>query len=260
MILRALLLFLVVVFVGALLRLLWLRAGARRGRLLGTLGVALLLAGLAWATATGRLHWLLAAPAALLPFLRAIARWLPALSFLRRLRGTLGGTAGPGPSGPAGTGGAGRTETHARFLAMYLDRATGAIGGTVREGPHAGASLDDLDRPALATLLRHYRHEDPDSARLLETYLERRFGSAGATGGDEEEEDAEDRADAPSDGRPTREEALAVLGLEEAPDRETVVRAHRRIMQRCHPDHGGSAHLAAQVNAARDRLLEDLEP
>ncbi|MEE4381165.1 MAG: molecular chaperone DnaJ [Pseudomonadales bacterium] len=258
MILRALLLFLLFVLVGALLRLLWLRAGAKRGRLFGALGVALLLAGLAWATATGRLHWLVAAPAALLPFLRGIARWLPALSFLRRLRGTLGGVAGPGPAGAAGSAGSGRTETRTRFLAMHLDRATGAIGGTVREGPHAGTSLDDLDRPALATLLRHYRHEDPDSARLLETYLERRFGSTGGTGGGEEEA-AGDRPDAPSDGRPTREEALAVLGLEGAPDRETIIRAHRRIMQRCHPDHGGSAHLAAQVNAARDRLLEDLE-
>jgi hypothetical protein len=256
MILRALLLFLVLVFVGALLRLLWLRAGAQRGRLLGALAVGLLLAGLAWATATGRLHWLLAAPAALLPFLRGIARWLPALSFLRRLRGALGGATGPGP-GPAGTRGSGRTETRTRFLAMHLDRATGAIGGTVQAGPHAGASLDELDRPALATLLRHYRAEDPDSARLLETYLERRFGSAGATDGDEEP--AGGGPDAPADGRPTREEALAVLGLEEAPDRDAVVRAHRRIMQRCHPDHGGSAHLAAQVNAARDRLLEDLD-
>jgi hypothetical protein len=257
MILRALLLFLVFVLVGALLRLLWLRAGAKRGRLFGALGVALLLAGLAWATATGRLHWLLAAPAALLPFLRGIARWLPALSFLRRLRGTLGGVAGPGPAGPAGSAGNGRTETRTRFLAMHLDRATGAIGGTVQEGPHAGASLDDLDRPALATLLRHYRREDPDSARLLETYLERRFGSTG-------EADADDGAagpgsDRPSDGGPTREEALAILALEGTPDRETGIRAHRRIMQRCHPDHGGSAHLAAQVNAARDRLLEDFE-
>lgn len=256
MILRALLLFLVLVFVGALLRLLWLRAGAKRGRLFGALALALLLAGLVWAIATGRLHWLVAAPAALLPFLRGIARWLPALSFLRRLRGTLGGAAGPGPAGPAGTGGGGRTETRTRFLAMHLDRATGAIGGTVQAGPHAGASLDDLDRPALATLLRHYRQEDPDSARLLETYLERRFGSAGEADG--EEEPAGGESHAPGDGRPTREEALAVLGLEGSPDREAVVRAHRRIMQRCHPDHGGSAHLAAQVNAARDRLLEDL--
>ena len=31
--------------------------------------------------------------------------------------------------------------------------------------------------------------------------------------------------------------------------------AHRRLIQRVHPDVGGSAHLATEINAARDALL-----
>ncbi|MQM40074.1 hypothetical protein KBTX_04118 [wastewater metagenome] len=62
------------------------------------------------------------------------------------------------------------------------------------------------------------------------------------------------------DGPMTRARALAVLGLEnepDPPDRETVLAAHRRLIQHCHPDRGGSGYLAAQLNEARDCLLGD---
>ncbi len=54
----------------------------------------------------------------------------------------------------------------------------------------------------------------------------------------------------------SREEALEVLGLSPNASREEVLAAHRRLMQKIHPDREGSAYLAAQVNAARDTLLD----
>jgi curved DNA-binding protein CbpA len=42
----------------------------------------------------------------------------------------------------------------------------------------------------------------------------------------------------------------------ETADRAEIHAAYRRLMQRAHPDRGGSAGLAAQLNAARDRLLK----
>ena len=53
----------------------------------------------------------------------------------------------------------------------------------------------------------------------------------------------------------TREEALAVLGLEPDAKDEDIRKAHRRLMQQLHPDHGGSNYLAAKVNAAKQQLL-----
>lgn len=51
-------------------------------------------------------------------------------------------------------------------------------------------------------------------------------------------------------------EAIAVLGLETVePTPEAVISAHRRLMQRLHPDKGGSAHLAQQLNEAKRVLL-----
>ncbi len=54
-----------------------------------------------------------------------------------------------------------------------------------------------------------------------------------------------------------RREALAVLGLDDAASRDDIIQAHRRLMQKNHPDRGGSAHLASRINAAKDLLLGD---
>ncbi len=51
-------------------------------------------------------------------------------------------------------------------------------------------------------------------------------------------------------------EARSILGVSEAAQKPEIDAAYRRLMQRAHPDAGGSAGLAAQLNAARDRLLK----
>lgn len=54
-----------------------------------------------------------------------------------------------------------------------------------------------------------------------------------------------------------RSEAARLLGV--APDAppDAVNEAHRRLIARVHPDAGGSAELAAQINRARDTLLRN---
>lgn len=56
-----------------------------------------------------------------------------------------------------------------------------------------------------------------------------------------------------------RAEALQVLGLSGEADRRAVLAAHRRLLQKLHPDHGGSDYLAQRINEARDTLLESDE-
>ena len=51
------------------------------------------------------------------------------------------------------------------------------------------------------------------------------------------------------------EEAMEILGLKAGFTQEDVKQAHRRMMQKVHPDRGGSDYLAAQINQAKDILL-----
>jgi hypothetical protein len=62
-------------------------------------------------------------------------------------------------------------------------------------------------------------------------------------------------ADGPRGGM-SASDARSILGVGEQADRTEIELAYRRLMQRAHPDRGGSAGLAAQLNAARDRLLK----
>ena len=57
-------------------------------------------------------------------------------------------------------------------------------------------------------------------------------------------------------GAMSRKEALEVLGLAEGASAADIIRAHRALMKKFHPDHGGSTALAARVNQAKDVLMQ----
>jgi len=52
------------------------------------------------------------------------------------------------------------------------------------------------------------------------------------------------------------EEALALFGLTATADKKQIIQRHRELMQKNHPDRGGSNYLAAQINEAKTVLLE----
>jgi hypothetical protein len=179
----------------------------------------------------------LAGPAALLG---ALGSWL---------LGWSGG--GPGWGGGAsGKKSTGQTSTVVtEHLEMELDHDSGATSGKVLKGMFAGRDLDSLKPAEVALLWHDCRFVDPQSAQLLEAYLDRvhpTWRDDVARG---------ERAMRDRDGRMQPAEAYEILGLKPGATDEDIRRAHRDLMLKLHPDRGGSTYLAAQVNEAKDVLL-----
>lgn len=154
----------------------------------------------------------------------------------------------------------GTSTVESDWLSMRLDLATGDMAGVVRRGAFAGRSLDALSLEERVDLYLILETTDATSARLLETFLDRRHGggwryvAAGrkarstSAGGDA------GRSAEPRSGM-SRAEALSILGLAEGASSDDIAAAHRRLILANHPDRGGSSYLAAKINEARAALL-----
>lgn len=157
----------------------------------------------------------------------------------------------PSPRSSAKPGSSGRSTVATRFLSMDLDHATGAMSGRVLEGCFAGRSLQDLSLQDQLNLWWECQ-EDAQSVAVLEAYLDRH---AGVDWRERLHDSGRGGADRIS-GTMDRAEAFQILGLQPGASREEIQAAYRRLIQRVHPDHGGSSYLAARLNQARDVLLE----
>ena len=152
------------------------------------------------------------------------------------------------PSGGFSSPGHGqRTEVRTAFLQAWIDHGSGDVGGTILTGRFAGRTLDALSDAELIEL-RGECAADADSLRVLEAYLDRRLG-ADWRNAQQQQPPRGPRTDM------THDEALAVLGLSEGATADEIRAAHRRLIQRMHPDVGGTADLAARINRAKDVLL-----
>jgi hypothetical protein len=192
--------------------------------LLASIGAVLLLLGLF--TARGQ-----QALIALTFFLPLLLQWVQRWRTNKRFGG----------SAPQ-TGAANSVET--AFLSMTLHHDSGRMTGSVKAGQFAGRDLATLTLSDLLGLLQECQAADADSVALLEAWLDRAHPDWRA-----------EPAAEPRSGAMTRAEALEILGLAEGADEDAIRAAHRRLMRSAHPDQGGSAWLAARINAARDFLL-----
>jgi len=190
-------------------------------------------------TLTGRMHWIGIAFTGLLVAFRqlmpTLIRMFPMIAASRAA-----GTAGKGQSSTVETA----------LLRMQLDHDSGDLQGEVLKGNFAGWFLKEMNREQLQELLDYCRREDQDSAQLLDSYLQQRFAGERPFG----QGDGANPGSTDSNGM-SRKEALSILGLAEDASNEDIVAAHRKLMQKLHPDRGGNDYLAAKINQAKDFLL-----
>ena len=264
------LIILLALVVGLLLFLNWFRktpphqvaSVLRKAVLWGGIGLLVL------ATLTGRLNPIFAAMAAAVPVLLRLANLVRMLPMIQQALSALG-LGGLGASaGQAGTRagpGAGQASAiRTRYLDVTLDHASGRMDGTVREGPFAERLLSELQLPQLLRMLELYQDSDAQSAAVLTAYLDREHGEdwrdAVAEGAGSGARSGTGNGSANGMGVAhgmSKEDAWAILGLSPGADADAIRAAHRRLMQKLHPDRGGSDYLAAQINAAKALLLDE---
>lgn len=189
--------------------------------------------GLVLLAASGRLPWIFGLVGGLLPLLAVMLARQQRNDDRRHEQGSTGG----------------QSVVETRYLRMTLDHDTGEMAGQVLAGRFAGVAFDALSQEQLFELLNDFAGEDDESAALLRAYLDRSYGS------DWQETPRGDKNPEGLFGEMTRSDAYAILGLEEGASREKIIAAHGRLIQRLHPDRGGSTFLAAKINQARDLLL-----
>lgn len=210
------------------------RAAALRNIVIYGVAIALLILVL-----TGRIHWLFALLGAAAPWLQRGMLAMRAWNSFKAFRGPAAGQ---------------QSRVNTAWLAMTLDHDSGNIDGEVLAGAFTGQRLSAMSLDDLLQLLGECRAADPQSAALLEAFLDRHHG--GGWRADDEQGDAGGSRPPPVSGPMSGDEAREILGVSEEADHREIRAAHRRLMQKMHPDRGGSAYLAARINEARDVLLE----
>lgn len=202
---------------------------------------------------TGRLHWLFALGVAAIPFLRRLLpliRYVPFLAgLLNRYRTTRKFTRNPA---------AGQTSNvSSKYLRMRLDLDSGNMDGEVLSGICMGQYLSQLTQQQLLGLLTAFA-DDNDSLELLQTYLDREHEGWREQGDGQTYESQTRHHDntATANSAMAIQEALDILGLEPGADKQQIIESHRRLMQKLHPDIGGSTYLATKINQAKDCLIK----
>jgi len=179
----------------------------------------------------------------------------------------------PAASGTASSGPSRTSQVKTDTLEMALDLDTGEVAGRVIKGRYAGQKVEDMAPADLAALWSDCQFSDPQSAQIIEAYLDRRHptwrddmarASGKEDGGGTGQDDAGSGANRGSrtGARATSmtvAEAFEVLGLRRDADRDAVLSAHKSMMLKYHPDRGGSDYFAAKLNEAKSVLLNHLD-
>ena len=229
-----------------------------RGRMLIYAGIAVVVLLLV----TGHLNPIIAFILAALAVGQRILAVANMANLFKGFKNSMKGAAGPS------TGNVSDVET--RYLRMSLDHDTGEMNGVVLEGEFQGRRLSELELDDLLSLLAVCRADDAQSASVLEAYLQRVHGDRWHEASHERGSGqgqapimvaCMDRALLSAAGQRgershmSDSEAREILGVKAGASREEIIEAHRRLMQKNHPDRGGSTYLAAKINEAKNVLL-----
>ena len=140
-----------------------------------------------------------------------------------------------------------QSQVETAFLLMTLDHDSGEMDGHIKQGPLAQRALSSLNLTELQHLYQYLQTEDQESLALLQAYIDRYHQQDWQQTEDQQTPSFSDQMD--------EAEALAILGLDDGCNKDQIIQAHRKLMQKMHPDRGGSTYLASKINQAKDVLF-----
>lgn len=183
---------------------------------------------------TGRLNWLIAAIGALLPLLPRAAKlilgmWPALLPYFRRYQQNR------------------QSSMQTRFVRLQIDMLSGELQGDVLEGEFKDQKLQLMSVEQLKQLFEECKQEDEPSAALLVAYLERTHPEWQGHSGPYEYT---------ASSAMSEQQARDILGVSVSASKSEIIKAHKRLVQKLHPDKGGSDYLAQQINLAKTTLLK----
>jgi hypothetical protein len=155
-----------------------------------------------------------------------------------------------GSAGQRSSGNSSKIKT--KYLVMELDHDSGDLSGEVVAGQFAGISVAELGLERLIQLHKECA-ADQDSQQVLEAYLDRYHEQWQS-----HTESSRNSSAASDDNEMSKSLAMEILGLEGDVSKESVQTAYRSLMQKLHPDRGGSEYLAKKINQAKEVLMQDL--
>ena len=137
---------------------------------------------------------------------------------------------------------------------MQLDHNLGEVSGEVLKGRFTGRTFNELNLESLLQLRDEVSGVDLDAVALVESYLDRIYPNDWRNAKSSQDQQRYS-SDTSNHDEMKPEEALEILGLTSDSLPSDIIDAHRRLIQKNHPDRGGSDYLAAKINRARDVLL-----
>ncbi len=201
------------------------RNSAIKSALLYGIAIALLLL-----VVTGRIPLIFAAISAAIPFIHRLIAFKGLIGIVGRFAGQ--------KFGP--------TTLTTQWLIVEYDLGTRRLDALVTRGEFEHSRLSTLNEAQLNRLLIEVK-EDFQSRAAVNAYILSQH--AGGAPGANQHSSSAPHSDISVD------QAYEILNLKVGATAGEIKRAHKKLMQKMHPDRGGSGYLAAQINAAKDLLL-----
>ncbi len=147
-------------------------------------------------------------------------------------------------------------DKRTKFVVLYVNQETGDMDGRVLTGPKAGMLLSELGIDALVTLYEAAVIEDDESAKIIETYLDRMHSQTWRSKSKivEGRSDSGEENIGEDDGM-TRSDAYEILGLQPGASKTEIECTSQALIELGHPDASKAEDIRRKVMRAKGILL-----